>query len=750
MTFIRGTIVSLILALAIATIWSVATGQTRFVADINGLFPSSGVSNIELKAHEKLQVQNGRQITVFAGHKNKKKLEGLLPDLKSRLKQINTLTLQEVSEEEQTKLNKFHEQNLGIFASEDDFQKLRSGQGKALINRTLQSLFLPGSLLTSAQLKKDPLGLYNSWISSFTSKNRTSFLGNDGMYYIRISVFLEEHLNQEEKEATLIGIKQKLDDFSDDNAGFATLSTGAPFYESQIAEKSKTEALFLSIGATLGVIILLLVVFRSSKVIAGALFIVSGGVLSGAAATFLIFDTVHLIAVAFGSSLIGVVVDYAIHFYAARRSDEPMSKTAVRIRLGLLLGAGTSIIGFVALLFSNMMFLQQVAVYSTFGVIGAAITVLVFLPTITVFKPIKGFEVVDNKWGFLHSKLTPNALTPILTVASVLLASAILFEVIPSSDSVRNLRVSTPEITRPETQLSKLGPNIQSRILLIVGNSSEEILQREEMVKSELILSGANRSSHVLSLSDFLPSVKRQQEITDYTLKALASDPAAPLLALIGPFEPSNNIISLNIEVVKNFPADIRNLRIDGKGAGQHGHLMILSGKTETPAINQLLSNSPWIKELDITQKYTSDMSQMRTKATQALIAGIIFANLIFVIRYGLRKGLQTLIAPSAATLFALGSVSFLTDGLSFFSIIAGFLVFALGADYALFQMASSEDDSNRAYRAVTLSAISTVLVFGLMSFSSIPVLNLIGSTIVLGVAFAWWFSPLAISRKKA
>ncbi|WP_227711782.1 MMPL family transporter [Sneathiella sp. P13V-1] len=746
---IRGIIISILLALSAAAIWSVVTGQTRFAADINALFPASDRKEIEVSAYEALQAQNGRQISIFAGHADEARLISGLSHLKEKLYTLSNLTVREASDEEATRLSRFIRQNAGLIATEDDFKELQSGNGSSLIQRTLLSLFLPGSLITADQLRKDPLALSTAQINMFAANGNASFLGEDGVHYVQLSLLLQEDLSPDAKKATFLQFKEVLNVVSKKHDGFSLVATGAPFYENQIAEKSKTEALFLSIGATVGVILLLLFAFRSARVISGALLIITGGILSGAVATLLIFNTVHLIAVAFGSSLIGVVVDYAIHFYAARRLSEPMAVTAERIRLGLVLGAGTSIIGFIALLFSNMIFLQQIAVYSTFGVVGAALTVLFLLPILSIIDPKQSPSSDHNGVRKLHITLTPIALFPALGLASALSAALLLLNYAPSSDSVRNLRVSTEAIDKLEQQISKLGANSSNRIVLIQGNSAEEILQREEQLKAELFIASDQSLRVSLSLSDFLPSLKRQEEIASLTKEVMATKEAAPLLSMIGDLEADRTFVSLDPAVIRQLPMEIQGLRIEHNEIDQQAHLMILPGSANDAYLAPLLSKFAWATELDVTRKYTSDMARMRLKATQTLIAGIIFANLIFIIRFGVIKGLQALVAPSAATLLALLAIAYLTPGLSFFSVIAGFLIFALGADYALFQMASQDDDRDRAYKAVTLSALSTVLVFGLMSFSSIPVLQTIGSTIVIGVVCAWGLSPLAIASKK-
>jgi predicted exporter len=73
---------------------------------------------------------------------------------------------------------------------------------------------------------------------------------------------------------------------------------------------------------------------------------------------------------------------------------------------------------------------------------------------------------------------------------------------------------------------------------------------------------------------------------------------------------------------------------------------------------------------------------------------------------------------------------------------MALFLVFAIGADYVLFLAESRNgphDDDTRL--AVLLSLISSVLAFGLLATSSVPLVRDIGSVIAIGLIGAWFLA---------
>jgi predicted exporter len=73
---------------------------------------------------------------------------------------------------------------------------------------------------------------------------------------------------------------------------------------------------------------------------------------------------------------------------------------------------------------------------------------------------------------------------------------------------------------------------------------------------------------------------------------------------------------------------------------------------------------------------------------------------------------------------------------LTLFHILALLLIVGIGLDYSLFfdrSCSTSEDYQNRLH-GIFVSAASTLITFGILSFSDIPVLSALGQTVTFGV----------------
>ena len=96
--------------------------------------------------------------------------------------------------------------------------------------------------------------------------------------------------------------------------------TGPGAFSVEIGGRTQREASRIGTVDTIGLILLLLVAYRSwNAPLLGVLPLASAG-LAGLAAVALRFDGVHGITVAFGFTLIGVAQDYPIHLFSHQRA----------------------------------------------------------------------------------------------------------------------------------------------------------------------------------------------------------------------------------------------------------------------------------------------------------------------------------------------------------------------------------------------------------------------------------------------
>ena len=168
--------------------------------------------------------------------------------------------------------------------------------------------------------------------------------------------------------------------------GLALRVSGAPLFAVQSRAGIEREVKRLAWLGSLAIGGLLLLAFGSLRALAVATLPVATGIVAGIVAVGGVHGVVHGITLAFGSTLIGEAVDYAIYYLIQARPGAVPGSGWQRwrsahwptVRLGLL----TSVCGFAALLFSGFPGLAQLGLFSIAGLVAAAAVTRWVLPVL--------------------------------------------------------------------------------------------------------------------------------------------------------------------------------------------------------------------------------------------------------------------------------------------------------------------------------------------------------------------------------
>ena len=140
----------------------------------------------------------------------------------------------------------------------------------------------------------------------------------------------------------------------------------------------------MQIGAlsTLGTVFLIVIMFRAIRPLLLSLLVIGVGIVTALSASLLIFGELHVGALLFGISLIGVSVDYSLQYCSevfAPLSGTPQERLK-RVLVGITLGTATTVIGYLTLCLAPFPGLHQIAAFSAVGLLASWITVVIWLP----------------------------------------------------------------------------------------------------------------------------------------------------------------------------------------------------------------------------------------------------------------------------------------------------------------------------------------------------------------------------------
>ena len=262
-------------------------------------------------------------------------------------------------------------------------------------------------------------------------------------------------------------------------------------------------------------ILLFTLTFRSLRPFLLATIAISTGLLVAVTVSIWLFDRVHLLTFVFGATLIGVCDDYALHYLcdAFRGPNWTPQDATRRVLPGLALGLLTTLTAYASLGVAPFPALRQIAVFCGAGLLGAWLTVLLFLPSHTV--ALRSTPAL-MRVGLWYAQRFPKVPDKTVFAAAVLTCVALvaLFYGSRPSDDIRLLQAKTPELTHEAATIAALTANQHdSQYLLVEGDTLDAVLANEASVRVVLDrLTEAHKLHGYWAISRVFPAPAAQLE----------------------------------------------------------------------------------------------------------------------------------------------------------------------------------------------------------------------------------------------
>lgn len=281
----------------------------------------------------------------------------------------------------------YHPHRAGLLAPADR-QALLDGNPQALAERTLASVFGIGGMADARLLAGDPYLLLPAFMTSLpvpasrlTLVDGWPSVTTDGITWVLVSGRLTGRAyGLSDQQAFVDGYAKAAQLAAAQAPGLRLLRLGAVFYAQAGAAQAMAETSFIGVISTIGTVLLLLVVFRSLSPLLLSLLAIASGLLVAVSATLLVFGFLHVTAAIFGASLIGITVDYSLHYFARLFAEGEPRQRLRHVGTGLILGLLTTLIGYGAMALAPLPGLRQVAAFSGFGLIAAFAAVVLWFP----------------------------------------------------------------------------------------------------------------------------------------------------------------------------------------------------------------------------------------------------------------------------------------------------------------------------------------------------------------------------------
>ncbi|KGQ70705.1 hypothetical protein OA57_04910 [Chelonobacter oris] len=397
-------------------------------------------------------------------------------------------------------------------------------------------------------------------------------------------------------------------------------------------------------------------------------------------------------------------------------------------------------LAYALLFFAPSTVLQQMAVYAVFGLFGALLTIYLFYPYFIEKMPYATFVAQTGLYRYLHFWRENCKIIPLMCgVVPLLLYAAIQIQF---NDDVRTFQRPTESLKQMERQVTAiLGQSNQLQYFILQADNQESLLQRSEQLKSALQQAKLDHAYRVL-LSDYVPSRERKQR--NAILVSGAVQTLTPALTGLGlqQVQPYPETITTLTQFMDSaLGGDFQSLYFQKtQGSRTIYYLLVPLQDGEQGKFSQIASETDGVSYHNLTQQWSVLFGQTRNAVLWMLSASAVLVCLCLAYGFSIRFAGMFVFVIAFSMLCSLAVLSLSGQYFNVFSALGLALVLGMSVDYAIF-LAKSRTASAGAFLAILLSAVTSLLSFGLLMFSQTQALASFAMTVSVGISIAFFYA---------
>lgn len=663
----------------------------------------------------------------------------------------------------------------GYLLAPEDKQVLESGELDLIFQQGLREVYSPLGYVSSSTLTHDPVFLFKRFLmdrgrdqDAFTIDNGFLTAKQGETYYLLLSTIIDKDIyglkTQREMSALLLEVKHQLSQTAPETE---LLSIGAFNHAAAGVAQGQREISTVGTGSLVGVILLLLIAFRSMTPMLLSLTAIIVGAVVAFVVCVWVFDKVHLMALVLGASLIGVSVDYSFHYFAEIYNDDKSNSpknALLRVFPGISLGLATSVVAYLAVGVAPFPAMQQIAVFSSAGLIAAYACVLFWFP-LAGFRPQDSKPIIyvfaNQLRAVIESKAAggPGQWFILLIIIVGAVPGLLLLQ---PEDDIKILQSAPKSVELEENKFRSIaGADRAFQFFLVREKSPEELLQLEESLASRLqSLVATDQLLGIETLSQWIPSLRSQQETKAALLRSF-NDEAEQWQGYFQSIGLTPEMGAAYISELTQSGEDGLQFKdfqqsplfqvvehlwvgnsLDSERNVQYSSIVGLKGIRDESLLREIAADLDGVHYVNQTADLSSLFGLIRMDASRLVVISYSVIFLLLILRYGLTGSIQLMAPPILAATVAMSFIGYVGEVFNLFNVLALVLVLGIGIDYTLF-FKEGAGHRDTTMLAVFLSALTTLLAFGLLGLSNTQAIHGFGLTLAVGIIVVFFLAPI-------
>jgi 1-acyl-sn-glycerol-3-phosphate acyltransferase len=688
-------------------------------------------------------------------------------DLKPYVKKIT----RRVEEERIGEFIDVVQEYLPVFLHESDYVRLDSitnpEAAKRVLRENYAQLISPSGIALKKVLVKDPLGIAFLAISKLQQlQYDEGFELYDGYILTKdrrnLIFFVQPTYPPSETGNNSIFV-EGLDAIVEGTAGRHAQAKASYFGAAAVAVGNANQ-LRRDTTLTVSLMVILLAVFligffRKKRVILLILVpVIFGGVFS-LCCIYLMKGSVSILAIAAGSVVLGIAVNYSLHFLVHLKHTHDIRHVIGDLVGPLTLGSATTVLAFFCLQFVNAKVLRDLGLFAGFSLIGAALCSLIFLPHLIAQEMFLKDARREN-WIERINFLSPSFGK--FVVWGILLVTPVFFffarQVTFNSD-MSKLNFMSEETFAAQRRLESINKSSLSSVYVVsTGQNLEMALRKTEQVTPFLQrLKESNDITRYSTVSTFMISDSLQRvRLEKWSSFWTAERKSVVISAVRGEgkalgfsnqvLDNFEKLVSRRYETVNTNSMNlIRTAFFDDYIIERDTLVTVISLANVDPsrksALYLALESAP-VKSFDRQMLTNLFVEYINADFSFIVTFTAILVFVALFISYGRIELTIITFTPMFITwIWILGIMGFMGIEFNIVNVMVSTFIFGLGDDYSIFIM----DGLQQEYRigkknlpairsSIFLSAVTTIAGLGVLIFAQHPALRSIASIAIIGI----------------